>query len=296
MQEETVRFTGDGRRLAGTIRLPDGMAPGEKRPGFVVLHGFGGNRKSPNVLASCALYERLGYVTLRFDMPGCGESEGESGRVICLEQVEATKGAISFLRTHPRIDAERIALSGSSFGAAVSVYTGAKDKRVAAVVASSGWGNGERKFRGQHPTPEAWARFTAMLEEGKRHRERTGTSLMVQRYEIVPIPERLRAHRRHGDVEMFPAEVPQSMFDFKAEEVVAEIAPRPLLLMHSSNDSVTPTEQSVELFKRAGQPTDLHLFSETDHFMLSENNLRVIRVLEDWLAKYFPARAPAEVA
>src|SRR5579862_4022800 len=118
----TVRFTGDGRSLAGTVRLPDGLKPGERRPGFVVLHGFGGNRKSPNVLASCALYERLGYITLRFDMPGCGESEGENGRVICLEQVEATKGAVSFLMTHPRIDAERVALSGSSFGAAVSIY------------------------------------------------------------------------------------------------------------------------------------------------------------------------------
>jgi hypothetical protein len=282
--------------LSGTLRLPDGMAPGEHRPAFIVLHGFGGNSKSPNVLASCALYERLGYVTMRFDMPGCGDSEGEPGRVICLEQVEATKCAFSYLATRPEIQPDRIALSGSSFGAAVSVYTGAVDKRVAAIVASSGWGNGERKFRGQHPTPEAWARFTAMLEEGKRHRERTGKSLMVQRYEIVPIPERLRAHRRHNDVEMFPAEVAQSMYDFRAEEVVAQIAPRPLLLLHSSNDSVTPTEQSVELFKRAGQPTELHLIAETDHFMLSENNLRVIRVLEDWLASYFPLHAPAEFA
>jgi len=31
-------------------------------------------------------FDSLGYVTLRFDMRGCGESEGERGRVICLEQ------------------------------------------------------------------------------------------------------------------------------------------------------------------------------------------------------------------
>jgi hypothetical protein len=296
MQEQKVSFNWGALALAGTLRLPDGMKPGERRPGFIVLHGFGGNSRSPNVLASCALYERLGYVTMRFDMPGCGESDGDPGRVICLEQVEATKSAVTFFKTQVQVDPDRVALSGSSFGAAVSVYTAGVDKRIAAVVASSGWGNGERKFRGQHPTPEAWARFTAMLEEGKRHRERTGQSLMVQRYEIVPIPERLRAHRRHNDVEMFPAEVAQSMFDFKAEEVVGQIAPRPLLLLHSSNDSVTPTEQSVEMFKRAGQPTDLHLIAETDHFMLSENNIRVIRVLEDWLAKYFPVRATEQVA
>ena len=53
---------------------------------------------------------------------------------------------------------------------------GGVDQRVAAVVSASGWGHGERKFRGQHPTPEAWKKFTDMLAEGKRHKERTGKS------------------------------------------------------------------------------------------------------------------------
>jgi uncharacterized protein len=66
-------------------------------------------------------------------------------------------------------------------------------------------------------------------------------------------------------------------------------APRPLLLLHSAVDSVTPTEQWIELFKRAGQPTDLHLFADTDHFMLAENNPRVLTVVREWLGRYFPA-------
>jgi alpha-beta hydrolase superfamily lysophospholipase len=70
--------------------------------------------------------------------------------------------------------------------------------------------------------------------------------------------------------------------------VVGKIAA--LLLIHASNDSVTPTEQSVELFKRAGQPTELHLFSDADHFLFSEDNERVWGVMRDWLDKYFPAK------
>jgi alpha-beta hydrolase superfamily lysophospholipase len=54
-------------------------------------------------------------------------------------------------------------------------------------------------------------------------------------------------------------------------------------------DSVTPTEQSVEMFKRSKQPSDLHLFAETDHFMFAEENTRVRSVVKDWLAKFFPA-------
>ena len=163
-------------------------------------------------------------------------------------------------------------------------------------ISNGGWGHGERKFRGQHPTPEAWAKFTKMLEEGRAHRARTGKSLMVPRYDIVPIPNHVRENlerQRVGmlapnSVEMFPAETAQSMFDFRAEEVVGKIAPRPLLLIHAANDSVTPTEQSIEMFKRAGQPSELHLFSGLDHFLFAENSTRVWIVAAQLARHLFP--------
>ena len=222
-------------------------------------------------------------------MRGCGDSEGEFGRVICLEQVEDTRSALTFLASHPAVDPKRIAVVGSSFGGAVAVYAGGVDERVAAVISNGGWGDGERKFRGQHKSPDEWARFTRMLEEGRAHRAKTGKSLMVPRYEIVPIPPHLRNNLAKNSIEMFPAETAQSMFDFRADDVVGKIAPRPLLLIHAANDSVTPTEQSVELFKHATQPAELHLFSEVDHFLFGEDNARVWGVMRDWLGKYFPA-------
>jgi pimeloyl-ACP methyl ester carboxylesterase len=294
--ERGVNFPSDGLQLSGIVRLPERAAPGERLPAFIVLHGFGSNKNAGNVLAPCKMLDALGYVTLRFDMRGCGESQGERGRVICLEQVSDTRNALTFLATHPQVDPTRIALIGSSFGAAVSIYAAGVDSRVAAVISSGGWGHGERKFRRQHPTPEAWARFTAMLEEGRRHRERTGKSLMVHRYDIVPIPEHLRKNVVANSIQEFPAETAQSMFDFRAEDVVANISPSPLLLLHSAEDSVTPTEQSIELFRHAGQPTDLHLFAETDHFMFAEENERVRTVIFDWLAKYFTAHSSARAS
>ncbi len=258
---------------------------------MMVLHGFGSNKSSGNSVQPARMFRDWGYVTMRFDFRGCGESEGEYGRIICLEQVEDTKNALSYLRTRDDVDPDRIGAVGSSFGAAVAVYTGGVDSRLAAVISSGGWGDGERKFRGQHRGEEAWKKFTDMLERGRRHREETGQSLMVPRWDIVPIPEHLRANLAQRSHMEFPAETAQSMYDFVADEVVGAIAPRPLLLLHSSVDSVTPTEQSVEMFKRAGQPTDLHLFAETDHFMFGEDNTRVIAVVRDWLDKYFPAKA-----
>ena len=115
-------------------------------------------------------------------------------------------------------------------------------------------------------------RFADMLEEGKRHRERTGKSLMVPRYDIVPIPERLRRNMSAGSIMEFPAETAQSMNDFRADDQVGNISPRPLLLLHSANDSVTPTYESIEMFKRARQPAELHLLSDVDHFTFNEEN------------------------
>jgi hypothetical protein len=296
MSEQRVTFKYQGLTLAGIVQFPDSVSAAERRPAFIVLHGFGSNKDAGNVRKPCAMLGALGYATLRFDMPGCGESEGERGRLICLEQVGAVSEGLSMLAQHPQVDPKRIAVMGSSFGAAVAVYAGGVDRRIAAVVSASGWGHGERKFRGHHPTPEAWAKFTAMLEEGKRHRERTGESLMVPRYDIVPIPQHMRGHVVPGSIQMFPAETAQSMYDFRAEDVVGRIAPRPLLLLHSASDSVTPVEQSIGLFAHAGQPSELHLFADTDHFMFAESNTRVRRIVQDWLADYFALDAKAAAA
>ena len=137
-----------------------------------------------------------------------------------------------------------------------------------------------------------------MLAEGREHRARTGKSLMVPRYDIVPIPNHVRENLERqkvgmlapNSVEMFPAETAQSMFDFRADDVIGQAAGRPILLLHSSVDSVTPTEQSIELFRRAGQPTDLHLVAEVDHFLLSENNPIVTALVARWLEKHLPVR------
>ncbi len=289
--EEKVAFKSGNLTLSGVVHTPDDMRAGERRPAILVLHGFGSRKAAQNVVGPTNMFLGWGYVVLRFDMRSCGESEGEFGHILCEDQVDDTRAAVSFMQTRPEVDPERIGVVGSSFGAAVAVYTAGIDDRVKAVISSGGWGNGERKFRGQHPGAEAWDRFTKMLEAGKRHKAETGKPLMVDRHEIVPIPEHLRNNMPAGSVQQFPADTAQSMFDFTAEDVVGNIAPRPLLLLHSSVDSVTPTEQSIEMFKRAGQPTDLHLTADTDHFMMAESNTRVIGIIKDWLDKYFPASA-----
>jgi pimeloyl-ACP methyl ester carboxylesterase len=133
-----------------------------------------------------------------------------------------------------------------------------------------------------------------MLEEGRRRREQTGESIRVPRYDIVPIPPTLRGSVAAGSAMEFPFEVVESMYAFRANDVVGNIAPRPLLLLHPANDSVTPTEQSIDLFRHARPPADLHLVAGVDHFLFSERNTLVITLVRNWLDQHFPrSAAPA---
>jgi pimeloyl-ACP methyl ester carboxylesterase len=216
-------------------------------------------------------------------MQSCGESGGALGMVLCEDQVKNTKDVISYVQTRSEIHTEKIALSGSSFGAAVAIYTGGDDLRVGAVISAGGWGNGDRKLQGQHPGKEAWQKFTNMLAAGKAYRKEHGKPMMVSRFDIVPIPPHLRQGLPSNSVMDFSVDTAQSIFDFMPEAKLAQLAPRPLLLLHAAIDSVTPTSESIEIFKLAKKPTELHQFYDVVHFVMYESGPRVEGDITQWL-------------
>jgi pimeloyl-ACP methyl ester carboxylesterase len=286
--ETEVTFLSDGIELAGDLHLPEDYKEGEKLPAIIILHGFIGSKDNSHSEIMARMFTDWGYASLRFDFRGCGKSGGERGYVLCHDQVSDTKNALNWLLQRPEIDPDRVALIGHSFGAAVACYTAAIDQRFAAIISSCGWGHGERKFQGQHPG-EKWDKFLALLENGRAEKERTGKAPMVPRFDVVPMAEHLRKNLSPQAQMEVSADTAQSMFDFKAEEVIHWIAPRPVLFLHASNDTVTPTEQSVRMWELAGHPKDLVLISGTDHFPLSGDDERTRGILHGWMKKNFPA-------
>ena len=282
--QEKVNFECAGQRMAGVLHLPVDYKRGDRRPAIIVMHGFGSNKDAANCTVPARMYESWGYVVLRFDRRGCGESGGEPGLNLCLEHVEDTKAALSWLAARSEVRPERIALQGTSLGGAIAVYTAGVDPRVAAVISVGGWGDGKRKLQGQHPTKEGWDKFRAMLDEGKRK-----PGMKVHRFDVVPIPPHLRGGLPPTALMEFHVETAQSIYDFRPDDVVGKISPRPILFMHAAPDSVTPTDESIEMFRRAKPPVELHLFHGVDHFMLAEGNPRVTETLRSWLAVNFPA-------
>ncbi|MFC1908886.1 alpha/beta hydrolase [Chloroflexota bacterium] len=286
--EKVVAIDSEGLKLAAVLHVPDRLLDGDSRPTVVLLHGFGGSKKDSSMQVVSAKLCDWGYVALRVDMRGCGDSEGKPGHIITFEQVADVKNVITWLTARNEVDTRRIVLLGDSLGGAVATHTGSVDCRVAGVVSVGGFGHGADKFREQHPPPQAWERFLKMLSDGRRHREETGESLMVSRFDIVPIPERLRKNLPEDAVMQFPVETAQSIYDFRPIDTIGYLAPRPLLLLHAARDAVTPTAASIAMFESSGQPSELILLTGIDHFPLASDNKRLYEILKSWFDVYFP--------
>jgi len=106
----------------------------------------------------------------------------------------------------------------------------------------------------------------------------------------VPIPQHLRKNLSPKAIMEIPVETAWSMYNFRADDVVGNIAPRPILFLHTANDSITPTEQSIRMFERAGQPAELVLITGTSHFPLApEDAPRTKTIIKGWLDKFLPS-------
>lgn len=268
VEREVSFYTGNGVRLAATISLPDDLVAGERRPGIVVAHGFGGVKEL--ILPAIArTFAQAGYVALRFDYRGFGESDGPRWRLIPLEQVEDIRSAVTFLGALPECDG-RVGAYGTSFGGANVVYAAALDRRIRCVVAAVAPGNGERWLRSLRPHWQ-WNAFRRRVAADRVRRAQTGKSEIVEVDEIyTPDPN---THEWHLEVlrefpERFyqlPLETADAIMEYRPEDVVDRIAPRPVLFIGLPDDDVVSFDGLYELFQRAGQPKRLEVLGGLHH-------------------------------
>ncbi|MDA0240572.1 MAG: alpha/beta hydrolase, partial [Proteobacteria bacterium] len=197
------------------------------------------------------------------------------------------RAAIDYVTSRDEVDTSRIAFSGTSYGAVTAICAAAADDRISAVIAQGGWGNSAKWFRFLHPPGAAWDKFQAML---KRGRDNLGSSSpeMVHRFDIVPIPEHLRANIAGPSAFDFQVDTAVATYAFNPEDYVGQVAPRPLMLIHAAHDGVVPASGSVDLFENSGEGAELYIMTDADHFMFGEDNPRVINLVKDWLDRFFP--------
>ena len=263
-------FFSEGHRLDGLLYTPGGMSPGEKRAAVVVCAGYT-YLKSLVMPDLARILNAAGYIALIFDYRGFGDSEGPRWRLLPHEQVNDVRAALTFLSRQPQVDAARLALLGVSLGGSNAIVAGALDRRAAAVVAIEPIGDGERWLRSLRRHWE-WLEFEERLKEDRSQRVETGESARVDPLDIVvPDPDSREfldsVYQEYPQMRCdLPLETAEALLEFRPEDLVGRLAPRPLLLVHGADDRQVAADESRRLFARAGAPRYLEVVPDMGHF------------------------------
>jgi uncharacterized protein len=122
--------------LTATLHYPTTDNQGKCNPVIVICHGFTGSRIGADRLfvQAARSFSEAGYLTVRFDYSGCGESTGDYGAGGINSMVEETRTVLDYILSHDCVDFSRVILIGHSLGGAVAVQTAVRDKRVKRLV------------------------------------------------------------------------------------------------------------------------------------------------------------------
>lgn len=137
--KNSVSFLSEQTRIAGNVFVPKGYSKDKNYPAIVVITPASGVKEQTAGIYAQKLANK-GYITLAFDHRTYGESGGmPRGMENAPMKVEDIKNAISFVRTIPGVDSEKVAELGICSGAGYSLQTAFFDARVKSVATVSGF-------------------------------------------------------------------------------------------------------------------------------------------------------------
>lgn len=253
-------FASGGMELAGHLALPR-SASGSWVPGLVIAHGFPSGRNAGRVSAKSfpeladRIAAELGWKVLVFTFRGCGDSAGNFSFRGWLADIAA---GVFYLRS--QADVGGVWLAGFGTGGALAICAAAADESIQGVAAVSA---------------------PADFDDWANH------------------PRRLMQHAREVGVihdPAFPAGF--DMWAREAREVravarVRDLAPRPLLVLHGSEDDAVPSFDARVLADAHGD-ADLRIIEGGPHQL--RHDPRAVAVLLGWLDRQRNQFAAARAA
>lgn len=247
MLNRIVNLEVDDLNIAGQLYLPDGNHP---FPAVCLCHGIPTGKPDPDDKDYSPLAKRLrhqGFAAFFFNFRGDGPS---SGNFDILGWTRDLKAAIDYLCALPEVDESRLSLLGFSAGAAVSVYVAAQDERVSSIA-----------------TCACPAEFTFFRKDDD-------------------LPSIIEHFRRIGIIrdKAFPHSTEEWIDSFRQVSPIkhiAEIAPRPLLLVHGSKDELVAVSHARRLYGKAGEPKQLIVVDSAEHGL--RQNDTAMDIVIDWL-------------
>jgi putative redox protein len=245
--EEQIRFKNQqGEQLAGTLHRPD--KAGDR--GVVLGHCFTCTRHTSILRQLARDLAQAGFVALRFDFSGNGQSEGQFAHSTYSKQIEEMLSAAEIVGAE---GAAWIGMAGHSMGSLISFLTGAQAEIVKAVAVIGG------RLSGMRP-----AHF--LNRQQRDILERTGEVTFTSRGRFLTLTEKF-----FSDADRFD---PMKM--------LGEY-PKPLLVVHGDQDEIIPVQEAYKARDVGGDRLELEIVSGADHmFSRPADREKVSRRVVDW--------------
>ena len=214
------------------------------KPTALLLHGCPGLEQN---LDLAAVLRDRGWNALMFHYRGCW---GSAGRYDLRTIGRDVRAAVDHLQAgrYPGVDPDRIAVVGHSLGGWAAILAAAADQRLRAVVSCAA---PARIGSVEIPAAGVDREFTRFLAT-------TPAEFLRQRDEVGTWPGPL--------------------------DVVASISPRPLLVIHGSDDEWVRADQGRLLYERAAQPRRYAEIEGANH-AFAWHRAPLLEEISGWLAE-----------
>jgi len=240
------------------LHVPEGLKKKQKAPAITMFHGFTGHKAETHRLfvriarAIC----KEGFVVLRIDFRGSGDSEGDFEDMTAPAEVSDAEQAITFLSGLPEVNDKAIGIIGLSMGGRVAAILASKDSRVKFVVL-----------------------YSAALASRKQRFWKGLSSEALSRLEL-------------GEAIQFSGGwyLKKAFFDTIDEVVPHEVMGNirvPILIVHGDADQTVPLEDATKgygIVKGLNARNELHVVKGGDHVYSSkELTQEVTETTINWL-------------
>lgn len=240
--ENVSFYNKQGEKLAGILHKPDKLPA----PAVIISHGFASSKDNKEKWAVQLC--NAGFVVLRFDFSGHGESAGAIEETTITKVTNDLKSAINFVES---LGTKKIGMTGHSMGGLVSLLAAGSADAVAAIAP---------------PTD-----FRSMYE----YCIKTG---------LIDIEE----WKRKGSAKLFGITINYSFYSDAMkydQKKIADDVRCPTLLVHGDTDEIVPLEQSERLFMELKCEKKLEILKGAGHDLKGEAYARTVELTKQWFAQ-----------
>ena len=303
--DEAVTLPLEGFNLGATITHPRDAQASTKVPAVILLAAANVNDRDgvisgvPTLGQLAGALADAGFLAVRYDKRGYGQSGGRSESATLIDQAEDARAVVRWLSNRKDVDPKRIAIVGHGEGAMVGLVAASREGKIAAVVSiASPSTPGTEQFLEQ----QRLAVESSNLPPGERDK-RLALQRQVQQavltgkgWEGVPADV-----RRAADTPWF-----QSVLAYDPAKVLKDVK-QPLLIVHGEIDREAPVDHAEKLAALAregkSKSVDLVIVRGVNHLLapavtgnmteygtLTDRNVSkdVLTAVSGWLTKTLP--------